>query len=81
VIVRVGARREGDDLLLTVSDNGRKAADGPPSGTGVGLANTRRRLEVIYGRKAWLETIGYDDGFTALVRLPIAERPSLELVA
>jgi hypothetical protein len=81
VIVRVGARREGDDLLLTVSDNGRKAADGPPSGTGVGLANTRRRLEVIYGRRARLETIGYDDGFTALVRVPIAERPSLELVA
>jgi hypothetical protein len=83
VIVRVGARREGDDLLLTVSDNGRKgaAAGGSPSGTGVGLANTRRRLEVIYGRKARLETIGYDDGFTALVRLPIAERPSLELVA
>ncbi|MEA3037773.1 MAG: two-component system, LytTR family, sensor kinase [Sphingomonadales bacterium] len=83
VIVRVGARREGDDLLLTVSDNGRKGAapGGSPSGTGVGLANTRRRLDVIYGRKARLETIGYDDGFTALVRLPIAGRPSLELVA
>jgi hypothetical protein len=82
VIVRVGARREGDDLLLTVSDNGRNgAAAASPSGTGVGLANTRRRLEVIYGRRARLETIGYDDGFTALVRLPIAERPSLELVA
>jgi hypothetical protein len=83
VIVRVAARQEGDDLLLTVSDNGRKGREtGAPSGTGVGLANTRRRLDVIYGRAARLETIAYDDGFTALVRLPIAERrPSLGLVA
>jgi hypothetical protein len=84
VIVRVGARREGDDLLLTVSDNGRKAsaaAAAKAGGTGVGLANTRRRLEVIYGRKARLETIVYDDGFTAIVRLPVAARPALELVA
>jgi hypothetical protein len=83
VIVRVAARREGDDLILTVSDNGRTGREaGAPSGTGVGLANTRRRLDVIYGRAARLETIGYDDGFTALVRLPIAQaRPSLGLVA
>jgi len=83
VIVRVGARREGDDLLLTVSDNGGKGAAAAelPSGTGVGLANTRRRLEVLYGRKARLETIAYDQGFTVLVRLPMAARPLLELVA
>jgi hypothetical protein len=84
VIVRVGARREGDDLVLSVSDNGRtaaSAASGKPSGTGVGLENTRRRLDVLYGRKARLETIAYDDGFTATVRLPIAERPAFGLVA
>jgi hypothetical protein len=84
VIVRVGARRDGDDLLLSVSDNGGKASAADPSrpgGTGVGLVNTRRRLEVLYGRKARLETIAYDDGFTAIVRLPLAERPALELVA
>jgi hypothetical protein len=84
VIVRVGARREGDDLILSVSDNGRAAASADPArpaGTGVGLDNTRRRLDVLYGRKARLETIAYDDGFTAIVRLPIAERPALGLVA
>ncbi|MFL6862972.1 MAG: sensor histidine kinase [Allosphingosinicella sp.] len=85
VIVRVAARREEGDLILTVSDNGgqaRGASPGAPNGTGVGLANTRRRLDVIYGRGARLETIAYDDGFTALVRLPVAQgRPSLELVA
>jgi hypothetical protein len=84
VILRVGARRDGGDLVLSVSDNGRSAvaaAAGRPSGTGVGLENVRRRLDVLYGRKARLETIAHEDGFTAIVRLPIAEQPSLGLVA
>ena len=80
VIVRVGARREGGELILSVSDNGRSAASaasGKPTGTGVGLDNIRRRLEVLYARKARLETIAFDDGFTAVIRLPIAERATL----
>ncbi|MBV9931995.1 MAG: histidine kinase [Alphaproteobacteria bacterium] len=84
VIVRVGARRDGCELVLSVSDNGRTAAAaaaGKPSGTGVGLENTRRRLDVLYGRKARLETIAYDDGFTAVIRLPVVERPALGIVA
>jgi hypothetical protein len=80
VIVRVGARREGQDLILSVSDNGRAARpDG--SGTGVGLDNTRRRLEVIYGPGARLETLVHDDGFTALLRLPTPQAPAMGLVA
>jgi len=82
VIVRVAARREGGDLLLSVSNNGgHPARGGASAGTGVGLVNTRRRLEVIYGRKARLETIAFDSGFTAIVRIPAPERPALELVA
>ncbi|HEY0413682.1 MAG TPA: histidine kinase [Allosphingosinicella sp.] len=82
VIVRVAARREGDDLLLSVSDNGPAAGTaGPSSGTGVGLANTRRRLEVIYGARGRLETLVHDGGYTAIVRLPAPATPALGLVA
>ena len=81
VIVRVGARRDGDDLILSVSDNGGAAAGSRPSGTGVGLDNTRRRLEVIYGPRGRLETLAHDDGFTVLLRIPAREAPALELVA
>ncbi|HYG46356.1 MAG TPA: histidine kinase [Allosphingosinicella sp.] len=81
VIVRVGARRDGDDLILSVSDNGGTASVGRGSGTGVGLDNTRRRLEVIYGRRGRLETLAHDGGFTALVRIPVPQRPALGLVA
>lgn len=80
VMVRVGARREGQDLILSVSDNGR-AARPDASGTGVGLDNTRRRLEVIYGPRARLETLSHEDGFTALIRLPARQAPAMGLVA
>jgi signal transduction histidine kinase len=80
VIVRVGARRDGQDLILSVSDNGRGKRRAE-SGTGVGLDNTRRRLEVIYGAHARLESLVHDDGYTALIRLPAAQAPAIGLVA
>ena len=46
-IVEISASRENGSLRLTVSDNGM-GLDGDPR-EGVGLANTRARLEVLYG--------------------------------
>jgi sensor histidine kinase YesM len=85
ILVRVAARREGQDLILSVSDNGGMpsvgAAKAGGSGTGVGLDNTRRRLDVIYGPRARLETLVHDQGFTALIRLPVPQAPAIGLVA
>jgi hypothetical protein len=81
VIVRVGARREGQDLILSVSDNGGRVRARVAGGTGVGLDNTRRRLEVIYGSRARLETLAHDGGYTALIRLPAPQAPAIGLVA
>ena len=51
--IGIEARREGDRLLLRVRDNGPGLADasgdGAPSRSGVGLRNTRERLEGLYG--------------------------------
>jgi hypothetical protein len=80
VVLRVGARRDGQDLVLSVSDNGGTSRPGA-AGTGVGLDNTRRRLEVIYGSRGRLETLAHDGGFTALIRLPAAQVPAIGLVA
>ena len=51
--VEVRARRDGDRLAITVTDDGvGMCADGracPTAGTGVGLRNTRARLQQLYG--------------------------------
>jgi signal transduction histidine kinase len=57
--VRVAARRDGDMLDLEVSDDGpgfgsRSETAGEAPGNGVGLANTRERLALLYGDRATL---------------------------
>jgi two-component system LytT family sensor kinase len=49
-MVEIGARRSGDRLVITVRDNGPGVA--PSTQTGVGLGNTRARLEQLYGDAA-----------------------------
>ncbi len=70
--VEIEARREGEDLVLTVRDNG---AGLPPNlaqrTEGLGLANTRERLATLYGDRARLELAANPGGgTTATVRLP-----------
>ena len=72
VTVRVEAARDGGDLLLVVEDNGDAAAVCP--GTGLGLANIRQRLQVLYGSRGSLEAVRRDGGFLAIVRLPLQRR-------
>ncbi|HYC32290.1 MAG TPA: histidine kinase [Gemmatimonadales bacterium] len=53
--IDVRVRREGGDLVMTVRDSGAggNGAGLPPAerGTGVGLRNTRARLEQLYGHR------------------------------
>jgi two-component system LytT family sensor kinase len=50
--IELSARRDGDELRLAVRDNGPGLEDGAPAG--VGVANTRARLEQLYGEFATL---------------------------
>ena len=49
-LVEIGARRGGEQLVITVRDSGPGV--GPSTQTGVGLGNTRARLEQLYGEAA-----------------------------
>ena len=51
--VRVAARREGDDLVVTVENSG--SLDTPDEETGLGLRNARERIEILYGDRGSLE--------------------------
>jgi hypothetical protein len=73
--VAVRARREGDELHLEV-ENDRPDGDGAGhrEGTGVGLHNTRARLEQLYGGRARLDLdLGRRGTALARVVLPFRE--------
>jgi two-component system LytT family sensor kinase len=72
-MIRVAAHRAGDQLVLTVEDDGPGfARGGPPQG--LGLSNTRERLEVLYGSRGSLDVTGRAGGGTvATIRLPYRE--------
>jgi signal transduction histidine kinase len=67
--IEIAARRDGDRLILTVRDNG-PGLDAQNT-SGVGLANTRARLEQLYGDRASLELKDAEGGgVLAQITLP-----------
>jgi LytS/YehU family sensor histidine kinase len=78
-LLRIEARREGGDLVLTVTDDGPGPEEegAGPRPEGVGLANTRERLATLYGPRGRLElTRSPAGGAAAVVRLPYRELPA-----
>lgn len=66
--VTITAARDGGTLVLEVHDEG--GGQPPETGTGVGLANSRARLEELYGGAATLVLHRTDGGTTVRVSLP-----------
>jgi two-component system LytT family sensor kinase len=70
--IDVSVRRDGDRLIITVTDDGRGPAAGvDPSRERVGLGNTRARLEALYGSRQRLELASAPDrGARVLLEIP-----------
>jgi hypothetical protein len=70
--VSVTARRLGDQLELRVADDGRgRADDRRPINEGIGLGNTRQRLEHLYpGAHTMTAGPAGEGGFQVTIRLP-----------
>jgi two-component system LytT family sensor kinase len=79
-VIRILARRVGDRLELSVTDNGSgpaTSANGAPP-EGVGLSNTRARLEHLYPGKSDVRVIvPASGGFTVALSLPWQAAPAL----
>lgn len=70
VMIGISARAEHGQLIVSV-ENDCPAVVADAQGTGVGLRNVRERLVAVYGRAGNLATIEREEGFIALVRLPL----------
>jgi signal transduction histidine kinase len=76
--IGVSARREGDRLLLSVRDNGPGLDGNDATQAGLGLRNTRARLEQLYGAAQSLTLRGIPGGgLVAEVTLPYHTRADL----
>lgn len=73
--VQVRVTRDDDSLTIRIADSGRGftlGGDGRPAREGIGIANTRERLDHIYGSAASLVLSNpVDGGAEALVVLPV----------
>ncbi|WP_296598049.1 sensor histidine kinase [Phenylobacterium sp.] len=73
-LIEIVARRDGPSLRLQVADNGPGA--GAAGGTGVGLANIRRRLAARYGEAASVTAGPHAErGYVATVTIPLRFAP------
>jgi len=78
--IRLSARREGDQLVIRVEDDGPGVASTNPIREGVGLGNSRARLQHLYGSRATVELSAHRDaarqrGTSVVIRLPWAASP------
>jgi len=74
--VAVSVQREGYDLVLNVADTGANGARPTSSGPGIGLQNTRARLEQLYADEQDLSLAPNDiGGTTVTIRLPYHTTP------
>lgn len=75
--VALAARRDGNDLHLEVRDNGAGLKPDGSFRMGIGLSNTRARLEQLYGRRQRFEFHEAPDGGLA-VRISIPFRSPVD---
>lgn len=72
VTIEIAAEAEAGVLTLSVRDDGPGTDQAGKQGLGIGLANIRSRLDVMYGRDGALNIgLRAPRGFAAVVRLPL----------
>ena len=71
-MVRVSARRDGAQMVLTVADDGLGFSDhADSSGEGVGLSNLRERIAVLYDGRATLTVADASPGTMITIAVPL----------
>ena len=69
--IELRARRQNEQLLLEVCDNGNGLADSAKTAPGIGVSNTRARLQQLYGDAHRFEfRNGAEGGLRVSVSIP-----------
>jgi signal transduction histidine kinase len=78
-LVQIASRRKGDTLWIEISDNGVGLSAGARARlhSGVGLSNTRDRLECLYGPAHHIEFSDGTDGLAVRLEIPFHRAPEL----
>lgn len=76
--ITIAARLVGENLRLTVSDDGIGLCGAQSAGGGLGLVNLRRRLEQLYPARGQLIVADERTGTSATVLLPYRAHPDAE---
>jgi two-component sensor histidine kinase len=80
--IAIRAHRDGDRTVMTVHDNGPGFGDADsPGEEGVGLRNTRERLEQLYGSAQSLTLRDTEHGLVAEIVVPFHTRGDLRTTA
>lgn len=69
-VVRLSARRDGDRVMISVENRCDPDRARRP-GTGIGLSNTRRRVEAFYGAEARVDVSEEPENFRVDLMLPV----------
>lgn len=77
VRITIDAQRKGDDLVLTVSDNGRGCTDVSKALAkgGIGLRNVRERLSLLHGHGGRFQVASEPgNGFRVMISIPFEQK-------
>jgi two-component system, LytTR family, sensor kinase len=70
IVIRIRARAEGGQLVLTVENPFDPSTAQPRQGTGFGLSSIQRRLYLLFGRNDLLKTHQNNQTFITELRIP-----------
>lgn len=71
VLIEITARKDNNDLVVTITNPFDADTEQHAHGTGFGLPSIRRRLYLLFGRQDLMQTEQKQNTFTTIIRIPV----------
>ena len=70
VTIAINAKKEDNNLIISISNPHETATQLTQKGTGYGLKSISKKMQIIYHQFGLLETIHKNDIFTTILKIP-----------